>query len=113
MALGITYDCGSYGVLFTPQCYGGQLKIITGSIAFDNSYPTGGESMDISEMFTNLLIVLFESKSGYVFEYDYSNKKVKARVGDNDGASDGPLAEVANGTNLSALTAVRFLAIGY
>jgi hypothetical protein len=113
MALGITKDCGNYAGFYTPQCYGGQLKILTGSIAFDDSYPTGGESMDISDMFNSLNIVLFESKAGYVFEYDYGNKKVKVMMGNNDGAADGPMVEVANETNLSALTAVKFLAVGY
>lgn len=113
MALGITKDCGNYAGFYSPQCYGGQLKILTGSIAFDSSYPTGGEAMDISDMFTDLKAVFFESKRGYVFEYDYDNKKVKAMMGNNDGAADGPLVEVADKTDLSALTAVKFLAVGY
>ena len=113
MALVITKDCGNYAGIYTPQCYGGQLKILTGSIAFDGEYPTGGEPMDISDMFTSLKAVFFESKGGYVFEYDYGNKKVKAMVGNNDNATDGPLVEVANETDLSALTAVKFLAVGY
>jgi hypothetical protein len=113
MALVITKDCGNYAGFYTPQCYGGQLKILTGSVAFDSSYPTGGESMDISDMFTSLKAVFFESKGGYVFEYDYGNKKVKAMMGDNDSATDGPMVEVTDKTNLSALTAVKFLAVGY
>lgn len=113
MPLVITKDCGNYAGMFTPISYGGQLKILTGSVAFDSSYPTGGEAMDISAMFNSLKIVLFESKAGYVFEYDYANKKVKAMMGNNDGTADGPLVEVADKTDLSALTAVKFLAVGY
>ena len=33
--------------------------------------------------------------------------------GNNDNATDGPLVEVANKADLSALTAVKFLAVGY
>ncbi len=79
MALAITKDSGNYGAVFTPQIYAkGNIKLLTGSIAFDNSYPTGGEAMDLSKFFKNLLGVFFETKSGYIFEYDYTNKKVKA-----------------------------------
>lgn len=79
MALTITKDSGNYGAVFTPQVYAkGDMKFLTGKVDFDSSYPTGGEAMDISKFFKNLLGVTFETKSGYVFEYDYTNKKVKA-----------------------------------
>lgn len=53
-------------------------KLVTGSIAFDSSYPTGGEAMDLSKIFpVDLHMVVIENKSGYYFEYDYTNKKVK------------------------------------
>lgn len=130
-------------------------RIITGSIAFDSSYPTGGESMDLTGKFATLELVLFESNSGYLFQYDYTNKKVKVFtptnqhlhtitvaggeagtvfVGIASDANDAALskteatartgitgvqnasaaagAEVANTTDLSALTDVRFVAYG-
>ena len=56
--------------------------------------------------------VVFEPKEGYVFVYDYSNSKVLAYMGDNNNASDGPLIEVANTTDLSAVTGVRVVSRG-
>jgi hypothetical protein len=126
-------------------------NFVTGSVAFDSSYPTGGEAMDMSKVFpTSVHIVLFETKAGYIFEYDYTNKKVKAKYPTktqavaNSGANQliatsgaatasavdattphitapagfrsavdpGVAEEVANAADLSALTDVRFLAIG-
>ena len=133
--------------------------IITGKISFDDSYPTGGESLDLTDRLKTVLAVFIENKSGYIFEYDYTNKKVKAftpvksmnatlNVKDNDDAgtvgvalyfdedgtagqrlqfvsptnNDGsdtcvsisasPGAEVADATDLSSLTNVRFVAYG-
>lgn len=58
------------------------VAVWTGTIAFDDSYPTGGESLDFTsaglDVFREVILVKFENKSGYSFEYDYSNKKVKA-----------------------------------
>jgi len=83
-----------------------------GQIDFDNSYPTGGESLDLSTDVPSLWMVFFEPKAGYIFEYDYANKKVKAFYADCDFAGDKALIEVANAADLSALTGVRYLAIG-
>lgn len=95
------------------------IKFVTGTFAFDSSYPTGGESIsDIFDQFNNvsgtsqLLGVLFESAGGYTFGVDYSGKKVLAYWVDTstDGAAQ---AEVVDTTNLATLTAVRFIAWGY
>ncbi len=88
------------------------IGMLTGSLAFDSSYPTGGESVDLSNIFSDIHLVLIEPKAGYVFEYDYTNKKVKAYWADYDGAADAVLIEVTDTTDLSALTDVRFMAIG-
>ncbi len=123
------------------------LSIITGTIDFSASYPTGGEDMDLSDYFAgeHPFLVIFESKSGYMFEYDYTNHKVKAMyprgsivdtltasvddggttvtstaangniitLSGHAGVAAGPGEEVANATDLSSLTGVRFVAIGY
>ena len=113
MALTITADSGNYGAMFTPKVYAsGNVKILTGQIGFDASYPIGGEAMDLSDYFTKVLGILFENKNGYVFEYDYANAKVKAMYADYDAAADGALIEVANATNLISVTDVRFIAWG-
>jgi hypothetical protein len=74
----ITYSSGAggkapvYAVGVTPA------KLLTGTFSFDTSYPTGGEAFDITGKFKSLMGVIFEPKAGYSFEYDYTNKKVKA-----------------------------------
>lgn len=112
--MGFTVDTGSYGALFPVKAIAGSnVIVVTGQFDFDDKYPTGGESMDISAYFPNKVLgVLFENKGGYVFEYDYNNKKVIAYHGNNDGTSDGPLVEVGNETDLKTITGVRFIAYG-
>jgi len=110
MALTIAYDSPNEKII--AQCRS-SLRIVTGTIAFSASYPTGGETFDLSNKVPKLKVVLIENKSGYIFEYDYANKKVKVYYCDYDAAGDGALIEVANATDLSALTGVRFMAIGY
>lgn len=112
------------GLTITNKTVGGgignEVKIIGSNVVkmkpfnidFDNSYPTGGESLDLSSYFKELINVQINPKSGYVFEYDYTNKKVMAYYGDNNNAADGPLIEVPNATDLSSLTGVRVIAWG-
>lgn len=45
-------------------------------LAFDNSYPTGGEAISIPGL-TAINEILFPQVAGYLFEYDKTNKKVK------------------------------------
>jgi len=150
MALTIAYD------LVSPSRVGmrGGLGLLSGTIAFDSAYPTGGEELDLTDYFDDLYLVLFENKSGLIFEYDYDNKKVLAyypkaattstvTIAGTGGTADAdntliktgattiavagtgtactaPISgqgaaaadEVGNGADLSAITGVRFLAIG-
>lgn len=87
-------------------------------IAFDNSYPTGGEPFDAAaevrskgnfDKTPTVIGVMIESKGGYVFTYDRANAKILAYYGDYDPAAAAPLAEVPNETNLAAVTGVRAL----
>jgi len=51
--------------------------MITGSIAFDSSYPTGGElATVISRYFRTLEQLLIEPSGGYLFAYDKTNNKI-------------------------------------
>ena len=85
-----------------------------GTIDFGASYPTGGESLTPANLnLQDINHIDISSKNGYLFEYDYANKKVKVLYFDYDAAADGAAIEVANGTDLSALTGVRFRAYGY
>ena len=48
-------------------------------VDFDSSYPTGGESLTAANMGLSLIDrVWVPDKSGYGFEYDYTNSKLKA-----------------------------------
>lgn len=81
-------------------------------IAFDNSYPTGGEPLTKAELgLSSVDSVVIPSVGGYVFNYDYINEKVLVYV-EEGVAAGGPLLEVANATDLSALTGVRVIARG-
>lgn len=97
----------------TGKLEGRTLAIVEGSLDFDTSYPTGGESIsDIFNNFVKLSVLLIAPQSGYVFETDYTNKKVKVMYANYPAAAAGALIEVPNGTNLSALTSVKYVAVG-
>lgn len=108
-------DSNNYGAVFTPKIYAsGNLKFLTGQFNFSDEYPVAGEDMDLSDFFKAVLGVMFETKAGYVFEYDYTNKKVKAMHGNYAEVAAGPLAAVADKTDLEAadVLGVRFIAWG-
>ena len=90
---------------------GGNYTEYIGTIALDASYPTGGEAVDVgsNERIEHLAAV---STAGYVFSWDKANQKLVAWYSDNNNAADGPLIEVPNTTDLSALTAIPFRALG-
>ena len=55
----------------------GQQHIVSGTIAFDSSYPTGGESFTAANLGLRTVdLMLFSPTSGFTFEYDYTNSKV-------------------------------------
>lgn len=89
----------------------GREKELRGTLALDSSYPTGGEAVDFNSVgLTQVKDLAVDPVSGYVFTVAAgsgpSSRKVLAYV---TGASSGAvLAEVANTTDLSALTAVPF-----
>lgn len=87
------------------------LMMVTGTLDFDASYPTGGES--VAELFasfprglTGALIQQPDVAAVRTVELDTVNQKVI-------GYTDGFTTEVTNGTNLSAVTGLRFIAWGY
>lgn len=85
----------------------------TARLAFDNSYPTGGEPLAPLDLGLSSIDCLIVSRTaGYTFEFVYTTNKLMVLVGDYDNAADGPLVEVANATDLSALTAVHFIVFG-
>jgi hypothetical protein len=85
--------------------------MVTGYITFDGgNYAADGIAMDLSKVFpSELHIVLFEARGGFLYEYDYTNKKVKVFYYDYSNASDGIGIEYV----VAAIaTVVRFVAIG-
>lgn len=57
----------------------GNAYAVSADITFDSSYPTGGEALAASAFgLNNIDIMLCETASGYMFQYDYANAKLKA-----------------------------------
>jgi hypothetical protein len=111
----ISFDADNAG-MNDVRAVGMQLKILTGTFDFDTSYPTGGESFDVSNFFPKGVVAVIPSpKSGYVFEYDSDGEKLLAYYAgyDTESLADGALIEVANTTDLAAITDVKFVALGY
>lgn len=90
---------------------GGTDKLYVGTIAFDSSYPTGGEALDATAN-EQLDYVFCTHQGGYSFAWDAANQKLLAYYCDYDAGADGPLIQVPNTTDLSALTAVPFIGVG-
>lgn len=84
-------------------------------IDFDSSYPTGGEAWDLSADFSVIKGAIFEGRTR-VFELTSKNapasSKVKAYFFDYDAVADGAAIEVADTTDLSAVTKVGVLVWG-
>lgn len=58
---------------------GGRIEF--GTILLDNSYPKGGEAITFPSFENKPLFVQVESQSGYEFDYDRTNNKIKAFTG--------------------------------
>lgn len=95
----------------TPHVFGDlQVRIV--ELAFDSSYPTGGESVTPAMLGLNTIdFLLVEPAGGYSFEYVHATSLLLARWVDTstDGA---PLAEVADTTSMSGVTGIRAIAFG-
>lgn len=106
MALTVTLDKK------VPQKAQGEgFGVLTGTIAFDSSYPTGGEALTgLSKYFKDLYCVITDCYGGISTGYDRTNNKLLAYWVDTtvDGAAQ---AEVTDTTNLSSIT-VSFVAFG-
>lgn len=87
-------------------------RVVFATLAFDSSYPTGGEGLTANDLgMLAFDMVLVEPSAGFVFSFDRANNKVKAFWVDTttDGAA---MAEVVNTTDLSGVTGVKVMAIG-
>lgn len=87
----------------------GRERVVRATITFDSSYPTGGEAFTAAQLgLTSLKNVyasagLGSTTTGYVpaWNRSVSSPLLLVLMGDNNDASDGPLIEVANATDLS------------
>lgn len=93
----------------------GNAEGVVVDVDFDSSYPTGGESLTASDLgfqhASDIKLVLASPDGGYIFQYDYTNKKLLAYYADYDAVADGALIQVPNTTDLSGVTDVRLLAL--
>lgn len=90
------------------------LKIVTGSVSFDSSYPTGGEDLaDIWSQFKGGLLqsIIFDqplsgAQTGKFAKVDKTTKKILLYT------NASPAVEVANASDQSAIAALDFIAVG-
>ena len=83
----------------------GDLRYADISLAWDSSYPTGGESLTPADAgFDSFHVVTAHQKSGYTFEMDYTNNKLLAYYYDYNGSADAAAIQVANAVDLSGVT---------
>lgn len=82
------------------------------TLAFDSSYPTGGEAITANAVKLNKILgAIIPGNKGYTFEMDLTNLKVLAYWVDTsiDGS---PMLEVADTTTLVAITAAPAIFYG-
>lgn len=80
----------------------GNKRTTTFELAFDASYPTGGEALTPGQVGLQVIeSAVFEPKGGYLFEWDYTNQKIKVFSG---GGADIVPAGVFGGSALATHT---------
>lgn len=102
-------------VTITDRFDAGNANIIVGTIALDSSYPTGGEAISANALGLGKVAALIPTGSGqlgYHAEWDGANSKLLMFYADYDAGADGALIQVPDTTDLSAVTALGFVAIG-
>lgn len=105
MALGTVTSVSAAGVMPSAPVF---FDVI--SFALDSSYPTGGETGLQAKVKAALgrdvtiLGFICQDCAGYFVTWDPTDSKVKVYYINNDGGSDGPMIEVPNATDLSAVT---------
>lgn len=108
MALALTEKERSRTVL-------GNKRFVVFDIAWDSSYPTGGESLSAADVGMTEIenVAVSGGAGGYFFDYDTANSKMLAYYYDYNGAADGAAIQVANTTDLSGVTALRASFMGF
>lgn len=96
------------------EIHANKKRVVFGSLAWDNSYPTGGEAITLNQLGLSVLEQLLPFPSlGYVPSWDGSESSPLVLLYWVDTTVDGaPLAEVADTTDVSAITEMPVIAIG-
>ena len=91
----------------------GDLRYADLSLAWDSSYPTGGESFTPADAGMDAFhVVTAHQKSGYTFDMDYTNNKILAYYYDYNGSADAVAIQVANAVDLSGVTSHKVFVLG-
>lgn len=81
------------------------LKGAVADITFDDSYPTGGESLTPENLGLSVIdFLVAENAGGYIFEYDRVNKKLKVLTPTAISVEAGEGAADANNTVIKSAT---------
>ena len=106
-----TYDKGLNAVNTIQSAAEAGFNFAVGKLEL-GTYVGGG--LDFSLNFNNTDFVAVGPASDVIFEYDYTNEKLKIRsAASNSLAGTMPLAELATDTNVTALASVPFVACGH
>lgn len=66
-------------VSVTRRNVSGNQNIVTGTVAFDSSYTTGGLALTAATLGLRVVdMIIIQPRSGFVFDYDYTNSKLLA-----------------------------------
>ena len=78
----------------------GNKVIVTGTVAFDSSYPTGGESLTAANIGINVIdYIQIQTTAGLIFEYNYTSALLLAYL---MGVTTGSSAATSAGATVGA-----------
>lgn len=99
-------------IAFNSKFRSGRESVRIGTLTFDDSYLTGGESLTAADLnLTAITHIQIQSTGGYVMEYDYAASKVKAYWIPND--TNGVVMDEVTGAQNMATIVAKFRATGY
>lgn len=90
-----TAEAGGYGLVKSNLAH---FRLVPGTFSMSDSYPAGGETLDLDRFFTQCMGVIIEPTNGYTFEYNPPTKKLKAFHTFADLSADVTPGEIAAGT---------------
>lgn len=81
-------------------------RLVVFRVTFDSSYPSGGETFDISTWFGGSPFMVGASgDDGYVIEHDRGTAAAGKLIARVSGTTDAPLNDEGNATDMSAVIA--------